>query len=236
MQFSKPLIEGTLLRRYKRFLADVELAGGERVTVHCPNTGSMMGCAEPGYRVWMSVSDNPKRKYRMTWEIVEDRGGTLVGINTVQSNGLVCEAISNGLIDELQGYKELRSEVRINNTMTRIDLVLDGNTKKPPCYVEVKNVTAVHDEGIALFPDAVTLRGTKHVNELIALSTAGNRAVMCFCVQRDDVSLVRPADEIDPTYGRILRQAIDLGVEAIAYRANVTLTGIELRDRIPVET
>ena len=171
----------------------------------------------------------------MTWEIVEDQRGTLIGINTIQSNGLVCEAITNGLIDELQGYKELHSEVRIGGTRSRIDLVLDGNSEKPTCYVEVKNVTAAYDNGVALFPDAVTLRGTKHVNELIALSMAGHRAMMCFCVQRDDVSLVRPADEIDPTYGRILRQAINLGVEAIAYRANVALTGIELRDRISVE-
>ena len=224
------MIEGRLLRRYQRFLAEVALPNGQSVTAHCPNTGSMQGCAEPGSRVWLSDSGSTTRKYPLTWELVEADGG-LVGLNTNLSNRLVREAIENGIITELQGYPVMRSEVRFGAENSRVDLLLEGNG--PACWVEVKNVTLAED-GIARFPDAVTARGTKHLRELAAMAEAGHRAVLCFCVQRDDVQEVRPADHIDPLYGRTLREAMARGMEAIAYRAEISPEGIELRHWLPV--
>lgn len=232
MKFSPPLIEGTLLRRYQRFLADVALPGGRVVTAHCPNTGSMMGCAEPGSRVWLSDSGNPARKHPLTWEIVEAAPSVLVGVNTGYSNRLVQEAIEAGVIAELRGYTRIRREVRFGVEKSRIDLLLEGNG--PACYVEVKNVTAAVEGKTALFPDAVSVRGAKHLRELAAMARKGNRAVLCFCVQRADVDEVRPADAIDPVYGRTLREVLAQGVEAIAWRAEVSPEGIELRHRLPV--
>jgi len=233
LRFPIPLLAGRLTKRYKRFLADVTLDDGASLTAHCPNTGSMLGCQEPGSRVWLSESDNPKRKYRHTWELVGLHSGVLVGINTGRANGLVREAIESGLMVELGGYDEIRAEVRYGNENSRIDFLLTGNDGS--CYVEVKNVTLAVDEGIALFPDAVSTRGTKHLRELMdTVSQAGQRAVLCFCVQRSDVQEVRPADHIDPDYGRTLRQALDAGVEVIAYRAKLDPGGVVLRERIPV--
>ena len=224
------MIEGRLLRRYQRFLAEVALPNGQSVTAHCPNTGSMLGCAEPGSRVWLSDSGSATRKYPLTWELVETGGG-LVGLNTNLSNRLVREAIENGIITELQGYPAMRSEVRFGAENSRVDLLLEGNG--PACWVEVKNVTLA-EGGVARFPDAVTARGTKHLRELAAMAEAGHRAVLCFCVQRDDVQEVRPADHIDPLYGCTLREALARGMEAIAYRAEISPEGIELRHRLPV--
>lgn len=232
MKFPRPLIEGRLLKRYKRFLADVELADGI-VTAHCPNTGSMLGCAMPDSRVWLSRAANEYRKYPFTWEIVEVNGATLVGINTVMSNRLVEEAMRTGIIAELAGYAAIRREVRYGEEGSRIDFLLEKKRGKD-CYVEVKNVTAAVENGIALFPDAVSARGTKHLREMSAMVQAGHRAVLVFCVQRGDVDEVRPADVIDPEYGRTLRLALSRGVEAIAYRARVLPSEIVLRDRIPV--
>ncbi len=233
MQFSKPLIEGVLVKRYKRFLADVCLADGGLVTAHCPNTGSMMGCVEPGFRVWLSDSDNPRRKYPLTWELVEIASGTLVGIHTGRTNALVREAIEAGRIEPLAGYADIRPEVKYGGENSRIDLLLQSNGL-PDCYVEVKNVTAAVDSGIALFPDAVTARGTKHLRELMTMTDQGSRAVVLFCVQREDVTEVRPADAIDPAYGEALRTAIAQGVEALAWQARVTTVGIELCCPLPV--
>ena len=233
MRFPVPLIGARLTRRYKRFLADVTLDDGTALTAHCPNTGSMLGCQLPGSRVWLSRSDNPKRKYAYTWELVELDGGILVGINTGRSNALVREAIESGVIGELGGYDEIRAEVRYGNENSRVDFLLTGD--HGACYVEVKNVTAAVEEGIALFPDAVSTRGTRHLRELIGtLSHAGRRAVLCFCVQRSDVREVRPADDIDPDYGRTLRQARDAGVEVIAYRAKLNPQVVALSERIAV--
>ena len=232
MQFPAPLIEGRLIRRYQRFLADVSLVDGTVVTAHCPNTGSMLGCNGPGSRVWLSESETPGRKYRHTWEIVETIGGTLVGINTARTNRLVREAITDCSIGELAGYTSLRSEVVYGEEKSRIDLLLeDGQGRK--CYVEVKNVTALSGDA-AIFPDAVSARGTRHLRELMRMRAAGHRAVIFFCVPRADAWRLRPADEIDPLYGRTLREAIAAGVEALAYVWRVSREGAVLERRIPV--
>lgn len=224
-----PLIAGRLLRRYQRFLADVELVDGAVVTAHCPNSGSMRGCALPGSRVLLSVSDNPSRKLPYTWELVE-ADGCWVGINTGLPNRLAREGIERGIVTELQGYERLRAEVCYGSERSRIDLLLEG---PGCCYVEVKNVTLVED-GLASFPDAVTARGQKHLRELMAMVAAGARAVNLFTVQRADARAVAPADAIDPAYGRLLRQAAEAGVELLAYQAKVTPAEIVLSHPLPI--
>ncbi len=231
MQFPSPLQPGRLLRRYKRFLADVDTPGGI-LTAHCPNTGSMMGCAEPGMGVWLSAAASPARKLAWTWELVEALPGVLVGLHTGRSNALVQEAIEAGRLEALAGYARIRREVKYG-TDSRIDLLLEADGR-PPCYVEVKNVTAAVADGIGHFPDAVTARGTKHLRELAGMVAAGHRAMLVFCVQREDVREVRPADQIDPVYGRALREAMAAGVEVVALGAAVSPTGIELQRTLPV--
>jgi sugar fermentation stimulation protein A len=231
VKFPRPLVEGRLLRRYKRFLADVQLPDAV-VTASCPNTGSLMGCCEAGNRVWLSESDSATRKYRHTWELVEV-GKTLVGINTGLPNALVGEAIADGVIPELTGYATHRREVPYGEERSRIDWVLEA-PDRPPCYVEVKNVTAAATRGVALFPDCVSERGTKHLRELVRLKAQGLRPVQLYCVQREDVKEVRPADGIDYEYGQALREAIARGVEVLAYRAEITPGEIRLATRIPV--
>jgi sugar fermentation stimulation protein A len=224
-----PLIPGTLIRRYKRFLADVELKDGSIVTVHCPNSGSMKGCANPGSRVYISRSSNPGRKFAFTWELVK-ADGFWAGINTGLPNHLVREAIENGTVAELQGYAMIRPEVPYGEH-SRIDLLLESPGQR--CFVEVKNVTLVENNQ-ALFPDAVTTRGQKHLHELMRVVREGDRGVIFFTVQRGDGSTVSPADDIDPEYGRLLRLAIKNGVETLAYRALVTPQEIMLKERLPV--
>ncbi len=230
--FTTSLIEGVLIKRYKRFLADVSLPDGTVVTAHTPNTGSMRGCAEPGSRVWLRDSGNPKRTYPLSWELVETPFGALVGINTGLSNQLVREAIECESIKELRGFKDIRTEVRYGVEQSRIDLLLENGSERR-CYVEVKNVTMV-ESGIALFPDAVSKRGSRHLRELMAVVAAGHRAVIFFCVQREDATQVRPADHIDPEYGQTLRLAVARGVEPLAYAATVSLKGITLELSLPV--
>lgn len=232
MKFDQPLIEGRLIKRYKRFLADVALADGSIVTAHSPNTGSMKGCSTPGSRVWLSDSGNEKRKYPLSWELVEADSGALTGINTGWPNHLVREAIEKGTIAELQGYASIRPEVKYGHEKSRIDLLL-ADERKGFCYVEVKNVTLVEGD-IALFPDAVSARGTKHLRELMAMVDAGHRAVIFYCIQRGDAASLQPADMIDPEYGRTLRQAVAHGVGALAYEADVTPDGVSLSRRLPV--
>lgn len=234
-----PLSEGRLVRRYQRFLADVELADGRLVTAHCPNTGSMLGCKRPGSRVWLSASDNPRRKLAWTWELVETgladgagREGVLVGLHTGRSNALVREAIEAGRLPGLAGYEEIRPEVKYGQR-SRIDLLLTG-AGLPPCYVEVKNVTAAVAGGVGYFPDAVTARGARHLEEMAAMVAQGARALLVFCVQRDDVCAVRPADHIDPVYGATLRQALARGVQVAALGARVTPAAITLERFLPV--
>jgi sugar fermentation stimulation protein A len=240
MEFDAPLVEGRLIKRHSRFLADVELASGEFITAHTSNTGAMLGCKQPGSKVWLSESSNPKRKYRYTWEIVEaitGAGVVPVGINTMRSNLLVKEAIENGTISELQGYNEIRTEVKYGKENSRIDLLLrsTGTEKRnhTPCYVEVKNVTLVENK-IASFPDAVSKRGAKHLRELMNVVSDGGRAVIFYCIQRADVIEFRSADHIDLAYGQFLRQSVAKGVEPLAYLACVTSKSIHLTKSVPV--
>jgi len=233
MNFESPLIPARLERRYKRFLADVTLADGSPLTVHCPNTGSMMGVAAPGSRIWLLHHRSPTRKYAYAWELTELADGTLVGVNTHRSNALVAEAVKAQRFPVLAGYDEILPEQKYGSEGSRIDLLLRG-AGRPDCYVEVKNVTAAVTDGIALFPDAVSERGAKHLREMTAMVTAGARAVLVFCVQRTDVTEVRPADAIDPVYGRTLRDAIARGVEAVAWRADLSAEGATLTTALPV--
>lgn len=229
MRFPSRLIRGTLVQRYQRFLADVRLPSGEIVTAHCTNTGSMMGCKEPGSVVYISRSDKKGRRLLYTWEIIEvDR--SWVGINTMHPNRLVAEAVANGAIRELQGYDNIRREV-VTRQGTRLDLCLEGSNGF--CFVEVKNVTLAVD-GAAAFPDAVSERGTKHLKELIWLRRKGHRGAVVFVIQRTDCRIFRPADEIDSEYGRWLRRAIKAGVEALPYVAYVTPKEIVLTERLPI--
>lgn len=232
MKFSSPLIPATLVRRYKRFLADVILEAGDEVTVHTPNTGAMLGCAEPGSRVWLKDSGNPARKYPLGWELSTSESGTLIGVNTHRANQLVQEGIETGVIEELQGYESLRREVGYGDEGSRIDLLLQ-HPARPACYIEVKNVTLLQAAGVAAFPDAVSQRGSKHLRELTRLVAQGYRAVLLFCVQRADAEVVEPARDIDPVYADTLATAVEQGVEVLAYRAQVSPTEITLQTRLP---
>ncbi len=227
MRFKSRLIRGALIQRYKRFLADVRLENGEIVTAHCTNTGSMMGCKEPGSPVYISRSENLNRKLLYTWELIKT-DSTWVGINTLHPNKLVPEAVQSGVIAELTGYPSIRREVKVS-AHTRLDLCLEGPNGN--CFIEVKNVTLAMN-GTAAFPDAVSERGTKHLKALMRLKRQGHRAAIVFVIQRGDCSTFRPADEIDSEYGRWLRKAIKAGVEALPYRAKVTAREIVLTDRI----
>lgn len=232
MRYETPLIEGRLLRRYKRFLADVELANGNMITAHTPNTGSLAGCCIPGSGVWLRDSGNPERKYRLSWELVEPRPGVLVGVNTGLPPLLVQEALQEQCIKELTGYDHVRPEVKYGRENSRIDLLLKGNGR-PDCYVEIKNVTLA-DNGIAYFPDAVSTRAARHLRELEHVVANGCRGVIFFCVQRGDTGEIRPADHIDPDYGAALRHALHHGVEAVAYAARVSQFEVQLQKRLPV--
>jgi sugar fermentation stimulation protein A len=234
MKFDPPLQPATLIRRYKRFLADVVLSNGEQITVHTPNTGAMTGCAEPGSPVFLRDTDNPKRKYHYSWEMTENRQGVMVGVHTGITNQLVREAIEGGVVAELQGYRSIRQEVKYGEEGSRIDLLLEGHADKSDCYVEIKNVTTCDENGFGFFPDAVSSRATKHLRELMVVVANGGRGVIFFCVQRGDVQRVRPADEVDKLYGETLRQALAAGVEALACRALVRPDAVILETPIPV--
>jgi sugar fermentation stimulation protein A len=234
MKFPSPLIEGVLVNRYKRFFADVRLPTGEIVTAHCANSGSMMSVKEPGARVWLSPATNPARKLRYTWEIIEVNGG-LVGINTGHPNALVADAIAGGHIKELSGYASLKREQKYGKN-SRIDILLE-NPGKPPCYVEVKNVTLKRDAGTdhAEFPDSVTERGAKHLIEMTDMVKAGARAVMVYLVQRGDCRRFKVAGDIDPTYANELKKALAAGVEAVCYGCEVTPDGITIGKALEIE-
>ncbi len=230
MQFPDPLIPGRLIRRYKRFLADVVLADGETVVAHCANPGSMLGLAEPDLPVWLAPSRNPKRKLNFSWELVEIEGA-LVGINTSRPNALVAEALEAGAIPELAGYSSHRREVRYGEN-SRVDLLLEREGA-PPCYLEVKNVHLMRRPGLAEFPDSVTARGAKHLRELARVVEGGARAVMLYVVQRVDCASMSIADDLDPTYGRAMGEALDRGVEMLCYSCRIEHQGIELDRRMP---
>ena len=225
------LIPGTLIRRYKRFLADVKLENGKTVTAHCPNSGSMKACCQPGRPVFLSYHDNPKRKLDYTWELIH-MPTSLVGVNTQVPNRLTARAIQSGAVAELDGYSKVRREVKVGER-SRIDILLESQGRRA-CYVEVKNCTLVAD-GVASFPDAVTTRGQKHLIELQHLVAAGFRCAMFFLIQRMDASVFMPADAIDPEYGRKLRQASQHGVEILAYDVAVDLKEIRINNRIPIK-
>jgi sugar fermentation stimulation protein A len=236
MEYERPLIRATLIRRYKRFLADVVLESGESTTVHCPNTGAMLGCQQEGAPVWLLPATNPKRKYSLSWELVEVEPRVLVGINTGRSNRLVEEALGNGVLRPLGGYQQLRREVTVEHggDRSRVDFLLTEHASRPDCYVEVKNVTAAVSRGTALFPDAVSTRASKHLAALMTLQQQGFRAALVFCVQRSDVSRVRPAGEIDPVYAQTLGRAAAAGVEIYAYGARVSPGQLGLVRRLGV--
>lgn len=227
MKFEPPLIFGTLIKRYKRFLADVELDDGNVITAHCPNTGRMTTCAEPGWRVALSDSRNPKRKHRYTWELVHN-GQCWICVNTGRANDMAFEAVSNGVIRELAGYDEVLREQKFGNS--RFDLLLrDGEQL---CYVEVKNVTLLAADGCYAFPDAVTERGQKHLLELIDVVKAGHRAAMLYVIPRSDGTTFRAAHEIDPVYAEALEMARAAGVEIHAWRAEISPDEIRLAEPV----
>jgi sugar fermentation stimulation protein A len=221
MQFPAPLVPATLLRRYKRFLADVVFDDGSTTTAHCANPGAMLGLAVPGSRVWLSPSPNPKAKLAWRWEL-EDVDGRLVGINTAHPNRLVEEAIATATIRELTGYTSCRREVAYG-VNSRIDLLLEGPNGR--CFVEVKNVHLRRGD-LAEFPDCVTSRGAKHLAELADRVVAGDRAVMLYCIQREDCDSFAIAGDLDPGYARAFAQATAQGVEAYAYACAVTTASI----------
>ncbi len=225
-----PLIEGRLIKRYKRFLADIELDTGEKVTAHCPNSGSMKGCAIPGSQVWLSVSDNPKRKYKHTWELIKVPE-TMIGINTLVPNKLVKQSIENGLIQELSGYDRVKAEVKTSRH-TRLDLLLENETGEK-CYVEIKNCTLV-EEGTAMFPDAVTVRGQKHLDELEHLVSLGHRGIIFFLIQRMDAKAFKPAAMIDKVYAEKLKKVVENGVEIIVRDTVINTQVIRIRNIVPV--
>jgi len=235
MKINNPYVEGRLIKRYKRFLADVELASGEIVTAHTPNTGSMKGCSDPDSKVWLYDTQNPKRKYRYSWDLVADLSGNMVGIHTGRANLLVKEAIELGTIAELGGYKTIKAEVNYKSSGCRFDLLLSQHELKPDCFAEVKNVTAIDDNGVAIFPDAVTQRGKKHLETLVDVVRDGMRAVMVFCIQREDVIVFRAAEEIDPAYADMLKLAYKQGVEIIAYKSSLSPTEIKLIAPVEIE-
>ncbi len=225
MRFSDPLIHGKLLKRYKRFLSDVELDDGTVVIAHCANPGSMMGLKEPGIDVWLSPAKNPKRKLKYTWELAHVDGG-MVGINTAHPNGIVEEAIRAGKIAELDGYANLRREVKYGKN-SRIDILLQDDGKAD-CYVEVKNVHLMRQVGLAEFPDSVTARGAKHLVEMSDMVKQGHRAIMVYLVQRTDCKSFDIARDIDPNYDAALIEALNVGVEAVCYSCQIDIDHIHL--------
>ncbi|NYU11512.1 sugar fermentation stimulation protein SfsA [Enterobacteriaceae bacterium CCUG 67584] len=231
MQFIPPLQPATLVQRYKRFLADVVTPNGETLTLHCPNTGAMTGCATPGDTVWYSTSSNIKRKYPHTWEITQTADGEYICVNTLRANQLVKEAISLDFIPELRGYNTLKSEVKYGSESSRIDFMLQADDR-PECYIEVKSVTlAEKDNGY--FPDAVTLRGQKHLRELMSVAAAGKRAVLLFAVLHSAIGRFSPARHIDLKYAQLLNEAQKQGVEVLVYKAELSADNITLRSALP---
>lgn len=240
MQFDPPLESAKLIKRYKRFLADITLPDGETRTIHCANTGAMTGCAIPDSTVWYSTSDNSKRKYPNSWELVETPTGHRICINTVRANQLAVEAIEQGIISELTGYDSIKTEVKYGQENSRIDILL-SSCSKPPCYVEVKSVTLLDESasvknqkgnklnGQGYFPDAVTARGQKHLRELIQEVRNGSRAVLLFTVLHSGIEKVSPALHIDAKYSQLLKEAQESGVEVLCYKADITPNGMALK-------
>ncbi|MFB9135970.1 DNA/RNA nuclease SfsA [Vibrio olivae] len=233
MHFQPELQPAILIKRYKRFLADITLPDGSERTIHCANTGAMTGCADPGSTIWYSTSDNPKRKYPNSWELVETAKRHTICINTARANQLAIEAIEAGVIDELQGYEQLQAEVKYGNENSRIDILLKSNAQ-PKCYIEVKSVTLLDEaqHGQGYFPDAVTTRGQKHLRELTEMVNTGSRAVLLFVVLHSGIEKVSPAHHIDANYSKLLKHAQRQGVEVYCYKAEMNKDGMALNESI----
>tara|TARA_B100001063_G_scaffold242967_1_gene272674 strand:+ start:98 stop:835 length:738 start_codon:yes stop_codon:yes gene_type:complete len=235
MDSNPELFPGTFLRRYKRFFADLIDSNGNIITVHCPNTGSMKNCLEPNSCCWYSLSANPKRKLKGTLEIVTTKYGSLAGVNTARANNLVKTALDAKLISELSMYDIVKSEIPYGEEKSRIDFLLQDNSSEfPDCYLEVKNVTLDGGNGLAMFPDSVTTRGTKHLRELVLMAEQGFRSMLLFCVQLSDAKSFSVASNIDPLYASTLSEALDKGVEIIAWRTLITSDNIVLQMPITV--
>lgn len=233
MRFAQPLEQGRLVRRYKRFLADIITDEGEALCIHCPNTGSMLNCMSEGARVWFQRSSDPRRKLPGTWELVETPQGRLACVNTARANPLVEEALLNGQIAELAGFTTLKREVAYGVENSRVDFRLDY--AGTAAFVEVKSVTLGFAETpVAAFPDAVTTRGARHLRELATLARAGVRAVQLYCVNLSGIEAVRPAEEIDPAYAAALREAQAAGVEVLAYGVDLSVEELRIAGRLPV--
>lgn len=217
-----PLSSGILLRRYKRFLADVQLPNGEQITVHCPNTGAMTGCANAGDTLWFSTSDNPKRKYAHTWELTQTQGGDFICINTQRANQLVAEALENQWIVELADYREIWAEQKYGTEKSRIDFLLKRQGFAD-CFVEVKSTTLLTENGIGMFPDAKTERGQKHLRELATIAKQGLQAVILFAILHTGIQTFEVARQIDAKYADLFEHAANVGVKALRYKARIVL-------------
>ena len=235
MKFAKPLQPATLIKRYKRFLADLRLANGTEFTAHCANTGKMTGCAEPDFKAFYSTSDNAKRKYPHSLELTQNQFQHLICVNTAMANKVVEESIQANFISELSGYQQLQSEVKYGQENSRIDFLL-SDPNRPNCYVEVKSVTLLSqdapDTGQGYFPDAQTLRGQKHIRELIEMVEQGHRAVLLFAVLHEGITQVSAAKHIDEKYAQLLTEAIAKGVEVLAYKAKISAKEVTLAEKV----
>lgn len=232
MKFTPPLQSAVLIKRYKRFLADVITPQGETLTLHCPNTGAMTGCATPGDTVWYSTADNPKRKYPHSWELTQTQHHEMICVNTLRANQLVHERLLAAPPESLAGYSQCHSEVKYGNEGSRIDFML-SEEGRANCYIEVKSVT-LSEQGKGFFPDAVSLRGQKHLRELINVVQQGERAVMLFAVLHSAITSVSPASHIDAKYAQLLTEAQQCGVEIIALKAELSTTHLTLTTPLPI--
>lgn len=234
MRFPTPLLRATLLRRYKRFLADIRLPDGTEAVAHCPNPGSMMGVAEPGSAIWVEQNDDPKKKLKYAWRLLELTDGGWAGIDTAVPNKVVGEALRAGQIAEVSSYSQVRAEVAYG-TRSRVDFYLQ-ESGLPDVFLEVKNVHLRREADWAEFPDSVTARGAKHLGELADVVAAGARGVMLFLVQRTDCARLKIAPDLDPAYAKAFADAAAAGVEMLAYDTEISPKGITLRNSLPVQT
>ncbi len=231
MEFETPLIRAALLRRYKRFLADVQLEDGREVTAHVANPGSMLGMKDEGMVVWLEPNNDPKRKLNYSWKLAEV-GGARVVVDTAIANKVVGEALRAGQVAGLAEYSDIRAEVKYGEG-SRIDFLLKGNGLRD-CYVEVKSVTLSRETGLAEFPDSVTARGTKHLRELTAMVAGGHRAMMLYLVQRDDCDRFALASDIDPAYAKAATIALEAGVEMLCFATKPTTVGVYFMEKLPI--
>lgn len=232
MQFTSPLLRGTLLKRYKRFFADILLDSGEQITAHCPNTGAMTGCAEPGFTVWVSPSDNPKRKLKFTWELAINTQGEWISVNTHRANKLVQTALDDLCLPGITDYTDVKREVSPPGYHSRFDFCVTKEDQTP-VYIEVKSVTlALSHDGF--FPDSVTSRGKKHAEELALLAQQGIATCLLFCVQHTGIKNVRLAEHIDPAYATAVQQAAAVGVQILAVGCQISQEKILINQSLPV--